>query len=53
MESSEQTSLLVEGLTSYPKALAALNEFDAWSRLRFRMLLSKNSRVYPRQCTLT
>jgi hypothetical protein len=27
MKELEQTSLLVEGLTSYPKALAALNEF--------------------------
>lgn len=27
MKALEQTSLLVEGLTSYPKALAALNEF--------------------------
>src|ERR1017187_8330798 len=27
MKEVEQTSLLVEGLTSYPKALAAINEF--------------------------
>jgi len=53
MKELEQTSLLVEGLTSYPKALAALNEFATLGYVYDSDVVEQELPSLSKHCTLT